>query len=127
VISWNSGKPIRISIVVDDVPVTGEIVLLTVTDMAVAIVSPVSAFGTGLHVPYFAAGYPPNQLATESGITERGPRDARDLPRELFLHVQGRPSGWGHPPRSRRRNVERHRPCPVMWHLSLGLHGLSRN
>jgi len=90
-----SRKTIPISIVVDDIEVTGDIVFLNLTDLAVVILSPVSRFGTCAHVPWFMAGYAPNQLANESGITERGTRRANDLLKELFQYVEGRPSGWG--------------------------------
>jgi len=94
-IPWDSHQPIPVTTLVDGVPVTGKIVFLSATDMAVTILSPVSGFGTSLHVPCFAAGYRQNHLATDSGITERGTSKAHDLLAELFLFVQGGPSGWG--------------------------------
>ena len=54
-----------------------------------------SGFGTSLHVPWFAAGYSQNRLATQSGITDYGTRSANDLLKELYDYVRGRPSGWG--------------------------------
>jgi len=94
-ISSDSCKTIPISIVLDGVEITGEIVFLNSTDLQVAILSPASGFGTSLHVPWFAAGYSQNRLATHSGITERGTHSANDLLKELYDYVHGRPSGWG--------------------------------
>ena len=91
----DSCKTLPISIVLDGVEATGQIVFLNSTDLQVAILSPVSGFGTSTHVPWFAAGYAPNLLATPSCITDYGTRRANDLLKELYDYVQGRPSGWG--------------------------------
>ena len=91
----DSCKTIPISIVLDGVEATGQIVFLNSTDLQVAILSPVSGFGTSLHVPWFAAGCASNWLATEAGITEYGTHSAKQLLKELYHYVQGRPSGWG--------------------------------
>ena len=50
----DSRKTIPVSIVIDGVEVTGEIVFLNSTDLAVVIRSPPPGFGTCLHVPWFA-------------------------------------------------------------------------
>ena len=91
----DSCKTIPISIVLDGVEATGEIVFLNSTDLQVAILSPVSGFGTSLHVPWFAAGCASNWLATEAGITEYGTHSAKRVAQGAVRYVQGRPSGWG--------------------------------
>ena len=91
-------EPIRnipIQIVIDGIEITGEILWARFNDIWVVIHSPVSGFGTGLHVPWFRNGYPQFALATQSGLTERGVREARWLLKELYDFCRGRRSGWG--------------------------------
>ncbi len=85
--------PIQIS--VDGVEITGEILFARFNDMSIVIHSPVSGLGTGLHVPWFRYGYPQFALATRSGLTERGVREAKWLLMALFDYSRGRRSGWG--------------------------------
>ena len=75
-----SPEPLRnipIQIVIDGTEITGEILSAQFNDIWVVIHSPVSGFGTGLHVPWFRYGYPQFALATQSRLTERGAREAR--------------------------------------------------
>jgi hypothetical protein len=88
-------RNIPIQIVIDGTEITGEILSARFNDIWVVIHSPVSGFGTGLHVPWFRYGYPQFALATRSGLTERGAREARWLLKELFDFSRGRRSGWG--------------------------------
>jgi hypothetical protein len=93
-----SPEPLRnipIQIVIDGTEITGEILSAQFNDIWVVIHSPVSGFGTGLHVPWFRYGYPQFALATQSRLTERGAREARWLLKELFEFSRGRRSGWG--------------------------------
>jgi hypothetical protein len=87
-------RNIPIQIVVDGIEVTGEILFARFNDMSVVIRSPVSGLGTGLHVPWFRYGYPQFALATRSGLTERGTREAKWMLKELYEYSQGRRSGW---------------------------------
>ena len=88
-------RNIPIQIVVDGVEITGEILFARFNDISVVIHSPVSGLGTGLHVPWFRYGYPQFALATRSGLTERGVREAKWLLMALFDYSRGRRSGWG--------------------------------
>src|SRR5262245_32619468 len=88
-------RNIPIQIEIDGIEITGEILSARFNDLWVVIHSPVSGFGTGLHVPWFRHGYPQFALATQSGLTERGAREARWLLKELFDFSRGRRSGWG--------------------------------
>jgi hypothetical protein len=93
-----SPEPLRnipIQIEIDGIEITGEILSAQFNDIWVVIHSPVSGFGTGLHVPWFRYGYPQFALATQSRLTERGAREARWLLKELFEFSRGRRSGWG--------------------------------
>jgi len=97
-IDSDTPEPLRhipIQIVVDGIEITGEILFARFNDMSVVIHSPVSGFGTGLHVPWFRYGYPQFALATRGGLTERGKREAKWLLVELFEYSRGRRSGWG--------------------------------
>jgi hypothetical protein len=85
---------IPIQIVIDGVEVIGEVLWARFNDISVVIHSPVSGFGTGLHVPWFRNGYPQFALATRTGLTERGTREATWLLRELYDFSRGRRSGW---------------------------------
>jgi hypothetical protein len=85
--------PVRIT--VDGIAVTGEITALCANDMSVVILTPVSGLATGLHVPWFAAGYPQNLLCDGAGITKRGRERAESLLKELYDYSVGRPTGWG--------------------------------
>jgi hypothetical protein len=87
-------RNIPIQIVVDGIEITGEILFARFNDMSVVIRSPVSGLGTGLHVPWFRYGYPQFALATRSGLTERGTREAKWMLTELYEYSQGRRSGW---------------------------------
>jgi len=84
--------PVRIEI--DGVEITGEVQFARFDDMSVVIHSPVSGLATGLHVPWFRYGYPQFALATHSGLTERGQREAKWLLKELYDYSRGRRSGW---------------------------------
>jgi hypothetical protein len=88
-------RNIPVQIVVDGIEIAGEILFAQFNDMSVVIHSPVSGFGTGLHVPWFRNGYPQFALATHAGLTERGTREAKWLLKELYDYSQGRRSGWG--------------------------------
>lgn len=88
-------RNIPITIVVDDIEISGEILFARFNDMSVVIHSPVSGLGTGLHVPWFRYGYPQFALATRNGLTERGTREAKWLLKELYDYSKGRRSGWG--------------------------------
>ena len=70
-------RNIPIQIVLDGIEITGEILSAQFNDIWVVIHSPVSGFGTGLHVPWFRYGYRQFALATQSRLTERGAREAR--------------------------------------------------
>ena len=97
-LDFDSPKPlcnIPIQIVVDGVEITGEILWARFNDMSVVIRSPVAGLGTGLHVPWFRAGYPQFALATQTGLTERGTREAKWMLKELYEYSRGRRSGWG--------------------------------
>ncbi len=86
---------IPIQIVVDGIEITGEILFARFNDISVVIHSPVSGFGTGLHVPWFRYGYPQFALATREALTDRGTREAKWMLKELYDYSQGRRSGWG--------------------------------
>jgi hypothetical protein len=88
-------RNIPIQVVIDGIEVTGEILWARFNDIWVVIHSPVSGFGTGLHVPWFRYGYPQFALATGGGLTERGAREADWLLKELYDYARGRRSGWG--------------------------------
>ena len=88
-------RNIPIQIVVEGIEITGEILFARFNDMAVVIRSPVSGFGTGLHVPWFRYGFPQFALATHAGLTERGTREAKWMLKELYDYSLGRRSGWG--------------------------------
>jgi hypothetical protein len=88
-------RNIPIQIVIDGIEITGEILWARFNDIWVVIHAPVSGFGTGLHVPWFRYGYPQFALATQSGLTERGVREAEWLLKELYDFCRGRRSGWG--------------------------------
>ena len=97
-IDSDTPEPLRhipIHVVVDGTEITGEILFVRFNDISVVIHSPVSGLGTGLHVPWFRYGYPQFALATHSGLTDRGIREARWLLMELFDYARGRRSGWG--------------------------------
>ena len=97
-IDSDTPEPLRnipIRIVVDGIEVSGEILFARFNDMSVVIHSPVSGLGTGLHVPWFRYGYPQFALATRTGLTERGVREATWLLRELYDYSRRRRSGWG--------------------------------
>jgi hypothetical protein len=82
--------------IVDGVEVIGEIISLASNNMRVVIGSPVSGWGTMLHVPHFAMVAKANWLATDSNhITERGQQRAEELLKKLYDHAMGRTSGWG--------------------------------
>jgi hypothetical protein len=96
-IDSDTPEPLRnipLQIVVDGIEITGEILFARFNDMWVVIHSPVSGFGTGLHVPWFRNGYPQFALATRAGLTERGAREAGWLLKELYDYSRGRRSGW---------------------------------
>jgi hypothetical protein len=88
-------RNIPIQIVVDGIEITGEILFARFNDISVVIHSPVSGFGTGLHVPWFRYGYPQFALATRHALTDRGTREAKWMLKELYDYSQGRRSGWG--------------------------------
>ncbi len=97
-IDSDTPEPLRnipVEIVVDGIAIAGEILFARFNDMSVVIHSPVSGLGTGLHVPWFRYGYPQFALATRTGLTERGTREARWLLKELYDYSRGRRSGWG--------------------------------
>jgi len=96
-IDSDTPEPLRnipINIAVDGVEVTGEVLFARFNDMSVVIHSPASGLGTGIHVPWFRHGYPQFALATQTGLTERGTREAKWLLMELFEYSRGRRSGW---------------------------------
>lgn len=96
-IDSSTPEPLRnipIAIVVDGIDVTGEILFARFNDLTIVIRSPVSGLGTGLHVPWSHSGFPQFALATKTGLTERGTREAKWLLRTLFDYSRGRRSGW---------------------------------
>ena len=80
-------QPIPISIVVEGVTLTGEIVSLSRTDMSVVILSPISGFGTGLHIPWYF-GVRRAERRSQSNHYQRGFATQRQIrhTRSIAIH-----------------------------------------
>ena len=85
----DSRKTIPVSIVIDGVEVTGEIVFLNSTDLGGVIRSPPPGFGTCLHVPWFAAGYEPTGLPTSPASPTEAPAAQTTCSRSYTTSCKG--------------------------------------
>ena len=103
----DSCKTIPISIVLDGVEATGQIVFLNSTDLQVAILSPVSGFGTSLHVPWFAAGCASNWLAQKRVLPSTAHTAQNSCSRSCTIRTRAT-IGVGHRQNRGGRNVDGH-------------------